>query len=34
MSEPEERPYAGVEEDQKEGLQERVEARTEEDKGD
>ena len=34
MSEPEERPYAGVEEEQKEeGLQEQVEARTEEDKG-
>ena len=33
MSEPEERPYAGVEEEQKEGLKEQVEARTEEDKG-
>ena len=34
MSEPEEKPYAGVEEEQKEeGLQEQVEARTEEDRG-
>ena len=34
MSEPEERPYAGVEEEQREeGLQQQAEARTEEDKG-